>query len=365
MTTIVPVQLKPVEANQGGVEMTPSQVQELTFAEITVTDGSANRRITEKDLEEFARKNIEVFFPEEETLLIVGQQVRNKEGGRSDLVGVDDTGSVVLIEIKRDAVDMSGRKEATEFQAIRYAANYALIKTPDDLVQKLFAPYIERHKAEFAVRYPDRQGLSSTQLALEILQGFLKSNDVEQEFNQKQRIILIASSFDDQTLSACAWLSKNGIELQCFRVSPIKYGQEHFLVIEELIPPPLLDDYFVEIAESSEGKKKIYKTGSQVAKTKLPKMEQLAQWGIIRPGDKVHIRARPSDVAEVIDSKSVRYNDQVMGFNQWGQMVTGWSAINIYEWTFVDGNDKSLDELRRAKMDEVAAAELANSDGSS
>jgi hypothetical protein len=35
-------------------------------------------------------------------LLIVGQQVINKEGGRSDLVAVDGEGNVVLIELKRD-----------------------------------------------------------------------------------------------------------------------------------------------------------------------------------------------------------------------------------------------------------------------
>jgi hypothetical protein len=41
-----------------------------------------------------------------------------------------------------------------------------------------------------------------------------------------------------------------------------------------------------------------------------------------------------------------------MTFNEWGTAVTGWSAINIYKWIYKDG--KSLDELRRAKMQELA-----------
>ena len=42
------------------------------------------------------------------------------------------------------------RKEPFEFQAIRYAASYAKIKSPEVLVNKIFAPYIEKHKDEFS-----------------------------------------------------------------------------------------------------------------------------------------------------------------------------------------------------------------------
>src|SRR3712207_8835569 len=88
--------------------------------------------VCSSDLEEFLRKNIEVIF-EDETLLVVGKQVVNKENGRSDLTAVDENGNLVLIEVKRDVEDIRQRKESFEFQAIRYAASYAKIKTPDDL----------------------------------------------------------------------------------------------------------------------------------------------------------------------------------------------------------------------------------------
>jgi hypothetical protein len=48
------------------------------------------------------------------------------------------------VEIKRDRKDIEGRKEAFEFQAIRYAASYATIEDPDDLVNKIYAPYIRK-----------------------------------------------------------------------------------------------------------------------------------------------------------------------------------------------------------------------------
>src|SRR6266542_4084742 len=72
--------------------------------------------LMESHIEEFLRKNTDVLF-DDETLLIVGQQVSNIERGRSDLVAVDESGNLVLIEIKRDARDITTRKESFEFQA--------------------------------------------------------------------------------------------------------------------------------------------------------------------------------------------------------------------------------------------------------
>src|SRR3712207_2748281 len=114
--------------------------------------------LREEHIEEFLRKNIEVIF-EDETLLVVGKQVVNKENGRSDLTAVDENGNLVLIEIKRDVEDIKQRKEAFEFQAIRYAASYAKIKTPDDLVDKIFASYIEKRSEEHTSELQSRQYL--------------------------------------------------------------------------------------------------------------------------------------------------------------------------------------------------------------
>jgi len=83
--------------------------------------------------------------------LIVGQQVHDEQHRRSDLTAVDSNGNIVLIEIKRDRKDIEHRKEAFEFQAIRYAASYATIESPEELVNKVYAPYIEKHRNEFVL----------------------------------------------------------------------------------------------------------------------------------------------------------------------------------------------------------------------
>lgn len=61
--------------------------------------------LREEHIEECLRKNIEVIF-EDETLLVVGKQVVNKENGKSDLTAVGENSNLVLIEIKRDVEDI-------------------------------------------------------------------------------------------------------------------------------------------------------------------------------------------------------------------------------------------------------------------
>ena len=59
-------------------------MQNLTFAQMGVH---------EADLEELIRRNTDVVFPGDETLLIVGQQVVNEGRGRADLVALDKASS--------------------------------------------------------------------------------------------------------------------------------------------------------------------------------------------------------------------------------------------------------------------------------
>jgi len=304
-------------------------VEKLTLKELGVTEAR---------LEEFVRKNIGVLLPDE-TLLIVGQQPKNKEGGRADLVAVDGHGDLVLIELKRDVEDARARREPFESQAIRYAASCAGISAPHDLVQGLFAPYVERHTGEY-----DTGELTASERASKDLTDFLRKNEAEASFNRRQRIVLIASSFDPQVLSAAAWLAKNGIDIRCLRLSPIRYGQQSFLEVEQVIPPPSLDQYVVEFAEHG-GRRARRVTGEG-----LPRMAELFEWKIVAPGDRIWIRDHEAESAEMIDQMYVSFEDQKMKYNDWGRKVTGWSSINIYEWTCHGPTKRILDALRREKV---------------
>lgn len=75
---------------------TATKIEPLTFSELNMT---------ENDMEELLRNNIDMICDEEESMLIVGKQVRNASLARSDLTAVDNDGDIVLIEIKRDIKD--------------------------------------------------------------------------------------------------------------------------------------------------------------------------------------------------------------------------------------------------------------------
>ncbi|UII56539.1 hypothetical protein LS684_03385 [Cytobacillus spongiae] len=149
------------------------KIDAVTFAELGMQ---------ESHLEEVIRSDIDIICSDEESMLIVGQQVKNEMNGRSDLTAIDNNGNLVLIEIKRDRKDIEGRKEAFEFQAIRYAASYATIESPDDLVKKVYAPYIEKHRSEFELGE-----LTSYELGIRKLNEFLRANKAENSFNKKTK----------------------------------------------------------------------------------------------------------------------------------------------------------------------------------
>ncbi|MCW6093143.1 hypothetical protein LAV60_08145 [Clostridium sporogenes] len=295
--------------------------------------------LREDHIEEFLRKNIEVIF-QEETLLVVGKQVVNKENGRSDLTAVDENGNLVLIEIKRDVEDIRQRKEAFEFQAIRYAASYAKIKNPDDLVDKIFTAYIEKYRDEIELG-----DLIAYEKASRILNDFLEKNNALKTFNSKQRIILIASSFDKQTLSAAAWLIANNVDISCFELSPMKIEDNYFIDINRIA----LEDFYIEVDDK---KRPTYttKSATPITRNTFPGMDKLFEWGIIKAGDAVVIKNRNNSEATVIDSKYVDFKGEKLTFNKWGQKVIGWSSIRIYDWVLIKGKDKTLHEMRQEKM---------------
>ncbi len=303
--------------------------------------------LRENNIEEFLRKNIEVIFGDEETLLIVGQQVSNIKKGRSDLIAIDENGYIVLIEIKRDVEDIKIRKEPFEFQAIRYAASYAKIKTPEELVDKVFSSYIEKNKAEF-----DLKELTPNEKARRKLNEFLKNNNAIKTFNQKQRIILIASSFDPQTLSAVSWLISNKVDISCFTISPIKIDKQTFLQVNKILPPQLIDDFYIDILER-ELPSHVKKPITGIKRTNLPRMPKLFEWGILKRGDKLSVKNHDNSEAEVLDARGIKFKEEKLTYNQWGQKVTGWSSICIYEWAIHEGSGKTLNELRMEKMEQI------------
>lgn len=314
-----------------------TRLEPLTFAELNMQ---------EKDIEELLRLNIDMICDEEESMLIVGQQVRNKSQGRSDLTAVDHEGDIVLIEIKRDKQDITNRVESFEFQAIRYAASYATIEDPEDLVNKVYAPYIEKHRDEFEVKY---ESLTSTELGMRKLIDFLEKNNALQDFNERQKIILVASDFDDQTLSAVAWLNKNSVNMSCYKLIPYKHNEEIIIHVEKLLPLSHYDDYYVDLIHPTTPSST---SSKRISRRSLPRITTMLKWGVVKPGDIIQAKDR-YDEGELLANGNVLVDGKELSLHQWLKEVYGWSSVRSYAFAVHKETGKTLSEIRKEYMDRL------------
>lgn len=309
------------------------KIEPVTFSDLNMT---------ENDIEEILRNNIEMICEDEESMLIIGRQVRNERNGRSDLTAVDHNGNVVLIEIKRDRRDIEIRKEAFEFQAIRYAASYATIKTVEDIVSKVYAPYIEKYLQELEVG-----DLTSFELGIRKLNDFLTVNEAERSFNEKQRIILVASDFDEQTLSAVAWLNKNQVDMSCYRLVPYKIDEKVYFYVDKMLPVASNDDYYVNLMEKRN--ETVRSTVKKITRKSLPKIDLLMEWRVVEAGDILVAKGTEFE-AELLKNGNVRANGIEKSLQIWLKEIYGWSSVQTYAFAIQKKTGLTLSKLREDYM---------------
>ncbi|WP_029032660.1 type I restriction endonuclease [Salinarimonas rosea] len=82
-------------------------------------------------------------------------------------------------------------------------------------------------------------------------------------------------------------------------------------------------------------------------KRRLMRTTEMIERGLLRAGMRLTIKGRPGSEAVVVDGRHVEFGGERMSFNDWGCRVTGWTAIQIYEWAEMpDG--RLLSALREA-----------------
>lgn len=311
----------------------PNEIEKTTFSDLGMR---------ESDIEEILRKNINM-ISDGSSMLIVGQQVVDEKKCRSDLTAVDGQGNIVLIEIKRDKKDIVHRNEAFEFQAIRYAAVCATIKDTDVLVQYVYAPYVEKHKSE----YTASDALTSSEIAARNLKDFFDTNDVK-VFNEHQRIILVASEFDDQTLSAVAWLNSNQVDISCFQIIPYKLNDNVIIDMKKLLPVSEYTDFYIKIAAQSNLVQGAKKESTRIT---LPKIDDLLRNQVIKAESRLKAKDRESYAVLQSDGLvKIEATGQITSLQQWLKAVYGWSAVETYAMTIDTETGKTLAQLRSEWM---------------
>ena len=162
----------------------------------------------ELELERYLIKQAEANVPVlsrsvfQEDLLLVRNQVRTSSKKRADILALDQAGSGVVIELKRDKGILG-----IETQALQYLADFANYRGMN-----------------FLRKFSGNSGLSE-----ESVKAFLGDNADVEEINARSRVILVARSFDPSVFSLGEWLSSKGVAFRCISYLPVQIGETQFL----------------------------------------------------------------------------------------------------------------------------------------
>lgn len=82
-----------------------------------------------------------------------------------------------------------------------------------------------------------------------------------------------------------------------------------------------------------------------VTNTRL-RLKDMIALGTVRIGDRVKIRHHPESTATIVGDDMVEYRGEQLSINAWGQRVSGWSSINIYENAVLERTGQLLESIR-------------------
>jgi hypothetical protein len=157
------------------------------------------------DLQRLLRDDIAVLGSD---LLVIAEEFGNWEDSRRriDLLALDKTGHLVVIELKR--TDDGGHME---LQALRYAAMVSTMR---------FEDVVSTYESHLNDEAP------------------VVSSDV--------RIVLVAANFSREVTTTVLWLNRfDGMDVRCVRLVPYEIDSRVLLDIQQVIPLPEAGDYQV------------------------------------------------------------------------------------------------------------------------
>lgn len=159
-----------------------------------------------------------------EKLLIIGKEIILPSGIRLDLLAIDESGNLVIIELKRDT---SGNQ--VEWQAIKYAS-YCSAFTDEEI----FGTYQE---------YLNKKYTDKSKNAKQEIENFIITFETE-NLNNEQRIILVSRDFNSDVASAVLWLNDKGLDIKCIKINSFLSENNELLIYPtQIIPLPEAEDF--------------------------------------------------------------------------------------------------------------------------
>ncbi|NLZ47030.1 MAG: DUF91 domain-containing protein [Clostridiales bacterium] len=159
----------------------------------------------EKDLENLIAKNMKEMFCEEAGLMPIFQERQWQE--EADILALDAYGNLVILELKRYTVPSE-----TTLQILRYAQIYGR-KVYSELAN-LYKIYMEDDTINLAEKHYENFGLPT------------KLRD--EEFNRKQRLVIIGNSSDNELITAVEYWREQGLDIDFTPYRFYKIGESEY-----------------------------------------------------------------------------------------------------------------------------------------
>jgi alkylated DNA nucleotide flippase Atl1 len=143
---------------------------------------------------------------------------------RLDVLGLDATGRLVVVELKRGTADRD-----VHLQAITYAA----------LVSRFDLETLTEAHRDFLVRRGESVDLDTCRrMLLDHVEG-----DWSQELIQRPRQVIIATEFPKQVTHTVVWLSEMNLDIDLIQVSLWKVGGQLIAGFAKVYPTPEVEEF--------------------------------------------------------------------------------------------------------------------------
>ena len=109
----------------------------------------------------------------------------------------------------------------------------------------------------------------------------------------------------------------------------------------------LIKHYTIELAPEMVARYTIQLDGNENVNIPMkPRLKDLLAEGKVFVGERVYIRKHPEKTATIVDGDTVEFAGKMLSINTWGQLVTGWTSINIYNRVVLERTGQTLEKLR-------------------
>lgn len=185
------------------------------------TDFKSHHVLERQDIEKWV-ENYPDILGEELLILSTEYDKFDKTSERLDLLAIDRTGNVVVIELKRDD---SGKTH--ELQAIKYAAFCSNLTLND--IAKEYQQYVAKKGNNIDFETAKGQ-----------IVNFIDTDLEFEKLSDKPRIILVAREYQIEVTATVMWLRKFDVNIKCVKLTPYEMNNDT-LVFESNIIIPLPD----------------------------------------------------------------------------------------------------------------------------